>query len=243
VPKSQFIKIVDETSKKMKWVEAPISNSEIIKEEKSKSEDDSGKPEEKKNEEKKIEINDVNKKEKSKSPSKIQKISPKCENLEDNMSSEENGVELVINENDDTLMIEEKLKENTQVEDSKIDYIHNEVLIKENKRESKAFNLAEEMEKSDVLGNILLEKRSNSKDYNSLIPSNNSIPLSKSISHKIKNKKEKNAQDCSISMNDYNSTRTDRKNFNNYAQIKQYISGKFKFTIRKISCRRSKCKY
>ena len=138
-------------------------------------------------------------------------------------TSDEKCVDIVINENDDTMVIQEKLKEN--IEESKVEYNSYCEATKENKQEPKSFNLQEELERSEKLDNHNIDIKRDFNDLNSLIPATNNISLNKSINQKIRNKLDKPAQDSSIIMYDYSSNRTERKNFNNYAQIKQYIIG------------------
>jgi hypothetical protein len=138
-------------------------------------------------------------------------------------TSDEKCVDILINENDDTMVIQEKLKEN--IEESKVEYNSYCEATKENKQEPKSFNLQEELERSEKLDNHNIDIKRDFNDLNSLIPATNNISLNKSINQKIRNKLDKPAQDSSIIMYDYSSNRTERKNFNNYAQIKQYIIG------------------
>ncbi len=141
----------------------------------------------------------------------------------DENTSDEKCVDIVINENDDTMVIQEKLKEN--IEESKVEYNSYYETTKENKQEPKSFNLQEEIERSEKLDNHIIDIKRDLKDLNTLIPVTNNISLNKSINQKIRNKIDKPSQDSSIIMYDYSSNRTDRKDFNNYAQIKQYIIG------------------
>jgi hypothetical protein len=141
----------------------------------------------------------------------------------DENTSDEKCVDIVINENDDTMVIQEKLKEN--IEESKVEYNSYYETTKENKQEPKSFNLQEEIERSEKLDNHIIDIKRDLKDLNTLIPVTNNISLNKSINQKIRNKIDKPSQDSSIIMYDYSSNRTDKKDFNNYAQIKQYIIG------------------
>ena len=134
-------------------------------------------------------------------------------------SSEEKGIDFEINENDDTIAIEEQLKEN--IEERILEYNYNIDKLGEIKRE-KIFNLYEEMEKTDILGKT--KEQRNTHDLNYLI----STPKiqNKTIINKFKNIKPKFKHDNSL-IYDRSSKRTDRIKFNNYAQINTYIKGKF----------------